>query len=281
MFEYATARLINQRGMLLIELMLAVALSLLISSYLVEMRITSQRSNHLQSALYQLQDTAKQAADVLRADIQAAGYIGCPRLSKNFHVLSYPPYSITAENKLIGSNETTLTILHASLSSVLLKKMLSNHLTLYVGKEANFTEGDILIISDCSQAEIFQADKVTTHQGQQKIVARQALRKNFYPDAEISRLEINTYFTAKTKHNNADGSAHYALFLENNRRYKTALVEGVRILTIRYSVASESNLVDLPASGIMDWSSVKGVAIEMEVAAQKIKKIRHVYVALR
>lgn len=271
----------NIKGLTLIELLLSITLGLVIMSFLFEIMLAGKQSDRLQTALQQIQVNANKAHYLLRRDIQAAGYIGCHRLSRDFHVLSYPPLSLTVDNQLNSQNENEITIRHASLQSVILKKMTADGMTLYTGAEIKFTDNETVVISDCEKAEIVQIAKINHYKNEQKIITSKPLRQIFLPNAEISKLEINKYFITKTTRKYADGSAIYALFVERYPSYKTELVEGIQEMHINYSILNETELIDLPASDIHDWSKVAGVTLNIKIFFPPITKILHLYVPLQ
>lgn len=266
-------------GTILIELMLAVALGLLLVSFLLGIYIASQRSYRLQAALTQIQDNAKTAITILKSDIRKAGYIGCPRLTHDFAVASYPPYSLTPQNKLVGG-DSEIIVRHVEFPGVVLNELMRDDLTLYTSMDVRFSAGDTLVISDCKAAEIFQVKKIFFLQHLQKIIPTHPLHNRYEPYAEISRLEVNKYLIAKTKRKNQDGSPVYSLFIEDINLYRTELVQGINRMQIFYSVDRGGKLIDTAADEIADWSKVVGVAIDLDLIAFPIKKTWHMYVAL-
>lgn len=65
-------------GFSLVELLIAMALSLLIISSATLVLINSQRSQALLQQQVRLQETARLAMDILRTDVRQAGFVGCP-----------------------------------------------------------------------------------------------------------------------------------------------------------------------------------------------------------
>ena len=268
----------NLKGETLIEWMITVAISLLIISSLVEIYLASQRGYHVQDALNHLQDNAKTASDFLKADIQHAGYIGCPLLTNDFPIATYSnEYSITPQNKLIGT-DTQLTVRRLTFPNVVLKNM-QDASTLYVSKEVTLHAGDILMISDCYHAEIFQAQTVSSSQSSQKIITTTPLQNKYELYAEVGEFTINTYYIDKSDHHEKDGSPIYSLFVKTIDG-KTELVAGIHHMQLAYSLYQEGKLIDVPANKVTDWSSIVGVAIDLDLHSSQINKTWHVYVAI-
>ena len=252
-------------GSILIELMLVMVIGLLLISFLLETYTTSKQSYALQSALSQLQDNAKTAIDILKSDIHKAGYIGCPYLSHDFVVHSpYPSYSLTSQNKLAGTI-AELIVRYMEFAGASLIKSMQDTETLYVNKTKRFAKGDILVISDCKQAEIFQVKEVVLLKDSLILIPMLPLQNRYERYAEIGRLIMNKYFIAKSKRHHQDGSPIYSLFVQDIKQNKTELVEDVDHMQIHYT-ERENNVV--------------GVAIELTLSSQSFKKSWHLYVSL-
>jgi len=278
MLIYFNQRFRKYLGTTLLELMLAMTLGLAIVSMLLEVYLVSKRNDQLQMALIRIQDNANRAISIMNAALQKAGHIGCSRLTKTFLVTAYPPYSITSTNKLIGKNNE-FTVRYAEISGDNLIAMHDPSI-LYTTTKIHFSPGDILMIADCTQAEIFQAADVFVSKSQQKIISSHPLRHPFTPHAEISRLKINNYFIAKTMRTNTDGTPIYSLFMEDIHRRKAELVENLTQMKLLYSIKQNGKLMDVSADNIADWSQVVGVSMAFNLVSEKIKKTWYAYIAL-
>lgn len=270
----------NIKGAILIELMMATGLSLLLLSFLLGIYLTSQHSYRLQAALNHIQDNAKTAIDILNSDIKKSGYIGCARLTVDFPMVSSVDYSLTPQNKLVGTHSEII-VRHAAFPSAELQETMHDAQTLDVSKETRFSAGDILLVSDCAHAEIFQAEAVSSSRASQKIIASHPLHHQFNQYAEVSCVEINKYFIAKTRRSNQDGSPVYSLFIEDISHHKTELVEGINRMQIHYYFVQKGKLTEISASQIDDGSKVAGIAINMELVSHPIKKTWYTFVSLR
>jgi type IV pilus assembly protein PilW len=266
-------------GSILIELMLAVTLGLMLVGFVFEMYLASQKSYRLQIALNHIQDNAKTAIDSLTDDIRKAGHIGCARLTNEFPIVSNVPYSITPQNKLIGSH-SELTVRYVEPHGVVLRESMIDNTTLYTTAEIHFSIDDIVVISDCKQADIFQVGEVVLSRGVQMIIPVHPLHHHYEQYAEIGRLAINHYAVAKKNRKNSDGTQVFSLFVDHIKQHKTEWVADINSLQLLYSVNQKGKLTDVPASAIEDWSNVVGVAIDVELVFPPIKKIWHAYVSL-
>lgn len=252
--------LTKQQGLTLIELMIALALGLLLLRILMGIYLSSQQSTHLQAALNQIEHNATIALSIIQTDISRAGQIGCARLSQDFPLVSYPPYSLTVENKLILSGSHQLTVRYADYPANTLLAAMQNDSRLIVSNEVAFKPGEIVVISDCRKAEIFKIEAVSENHGVQIIIPSSSLHYLFQKDAEISRLIVNSYYLAATKRKQINGTPIYALFRDSLNQQHEELVEGI----------DEMNFQAEP----------HGIAIKLNVSALAFKKDWYGYALL-
>ncbi len=245
-------------GFVLIELMLAVTLGLLLVSVIMQIYLANIGNYRLQRSLNHIQQNAKTAMDILTAEIHQAGYIGCARLTRDFPLISYPPYTLTYNNKISSLHTDEIIIRHAHFLGSILTESMRDAAILSVSGSVRFASGDILIISDCKQAEIFQAKEVKNTHGRQ-IIFSTPLHHQYEQYAEVSHLDMNTYFIADTHRRYADGTPVYSLYVKDIDQRKSELVEGIQQMHIH------SNLL--------------GVSIDFTVVAPPIKKVWHLYAA--
>lgn len=279
MFATFNSSLKIPKGMSVIELMLAMALGLTILSFLFEAYLAHHRSDQLQASLYEIQHNAKRAIALLNTAIKQAGYIGCPRLSPGFLIKPYSAYSITAKNKLVGEHNK-FTVRQAAFAANAVTETMQNNSELFISKKVKFSTRDILIISDCKHAELFQAASIVSFRSAQKLITRLPLYYRYSRDAEVSRLQINTYYIGKTKRKNANGMPIYALFRQDIKHHQLELVENITHMQLFYSIKSNGKIIDVTENAVTDWSQVLGMAISLELISATLQKTWPVYVSL-
>lgn len=277
MFTGNAKKLKIQCGFSLVEVMMASALSLLILSILFSVYISVQRSSQIQNALSLLENNGKLATTMLKTEIHKAGNMGCLRLTADFPITDYLPYTITAQNKLTGTGDA-FTVRYAETPNDMLVQSMQEMNVLYTNQDVLFMPNDILIISDCRHAEIFKIHKINRFHGMQKITTTFPLHNRFSKLAEISRLVINKYIIKRTNH--PDGGLPYSLFVENIFHHQTELVGGINKMFILYSVLINGKIIDLQATDISDWSKVMGVAIKLELISRSFKKNWYIYASV-
>ncbi|WP_097462272.1 PilW family protein [Mangrovitalea sediminis] len=79
---------LNQQGLSLVELMIALVLGLIISLGVINIFIQSKNTYQTQDAISQVQENARFALDFLARDIRMAGYTGCAQVMSTANAVS-------------------------------------------------------------------------------------------------------------------------------------------------------------------------------------------------
>lgn len=239
-------------GISLIEMLISLTLGILVLSCLIAIFTATEKNHKKLIALNTLQENLRIVTQILRSEIQYAGYIGCAKLNDEFMMVNHTSYLID-KNKIITTNQDvnthsdSITVMHADV-------MHSNLLRHYgeileVTASPVFAKGDTLIISDYQHAEIFQVKNSSLKNGIQKITAETQLVYHYDKSAEISRFMRNTYFI------------NQGLYVEDIHQNKTKLIDDISDMKIK--INKSTNII--------------GVEIEM-----MISKTKHIiYSALR
>lgn len=164
-----------QKGLSLVELMLAITLGLVLTAGVLQVVMSTKQSFNTQQALARVQENARLVMDALVADISAAGYMGCLPImdvdnKANVAVtntladqtMNYDFQTPVAGTEGGGANPDTLTVRRASESSAVpMVESLSaqNAETFKVDSgHPNYTslkQWDVVSLSDCSHASVF------------------------------------------------------------------------------------------------------------------------------
>ena len=90
----------NQRGLTLVELMIAMLLGLFLLGGLLQIFISSKQTNRMQEGLSRLQENGRFAMDFMTRDIRLAGFMGCSNRSM-IDLLLLPHYQPSLISQLI------------------------------------------------------------------------------------------------------------------------------------------------------------------------------------
>jgi len=99
-----TARPRRQRGFSIVEILLAMALSLILTLVVSQIYLGSKQTYLLQEAQSRLQENGRFALQILAKDIRRAGNMGCLSIKKTPVVLANPTPTITPATSIMGYN---------------------------------------------------------------------------------------------------------------------------------------------------------------------------------
>lgn len=103
------------RGLSLVELMVALVLSLVIGAAVLQMFLASKTTYSLQNAMARVQENGRFAVSFLASDIRMAGFMGCGNLNEITINVIANPAPIDAANPLgqiIGGQITWVQAMH-------------------------------------------------------------------------------------------------------------------------------------------------------------------------
>lgn len=286
------------RGLSLVELMVALVLSLVIGAAVLQMFLASKTTYSLQDAMARVQENGRFAVSFLASDIRMAGFMGCGNLNEITINVIANPAPIDAANPLgqiiggannVGSTNTwnavagtdVLSIRRASSAGVkLVGNMATDNANIQVANNSiGLIAGDTLFLSDCLSADLFRATNVSSGSSQTTIAhannmnTSNKLSKAYGDDAELLVFESITYFVRNTGRSTASGDPINALMVERrfaNRSDASAnaveLVDGVQDVQFEYGVATGTNMTATEyrtADAVTDWSRVVSVRFSL------------------
>lgn len=291
-----------QRGASLVEIMVALTLGLLLSAGLFQVYMSSKQSYRLQDALARRQEALRYATALLTRDLRMAGHRGCLRDSGqvqntlnspgnhlyNFglHVQGFDATAGTWTPTLdasIGSvvaGTDVLTVRTTSDTSVNITQEMPNvSADLKVQENLNpppfaTAGGDIVLITDCGGAAIFQITQYTVGGG--NIVhntgttltpgnATQNLGRRYPVGSEILRISTVSYFI----HESANGTGP-ALWRRRDTQTAEELVEGIENIQVQYGEDSDGDQVPdafRTAGAVGIWRNVTAVRLALLVSS--------------
>lgn len=237
-------RLIRQRGLSLVELMVAMLIGLIILAAVSTLFANSNKNYKTTDSLARLQENARTALQFITNDIRRAGYVGCMGSVDNVQVnlnggningIALTPFTGTEGG---GSVSDTLTLHYVDLStSVAVTASMqseSDVVTLTAGHP--FKQYDIVAVTDCDKTDVFQitnnaAGGTTLAHASGSLPApyqgngTATLSKAYSTDARIMKFSQLTYQIQ----NGANGRP--SLF-----RAGQELVEGIENMQLLYGV---------------------------------------------
>jgi type IV pilus assembly protein PilW len=250
----------RQRGLSLIQLMVALTIGALITTGLIQILISTKRTYRAQEAQARVQETGRFSMALVGYEIRMAGFMGCPNLDRvTPRVVAKPAPSPTfsATNFLQAYEAGTTAwtpILPAALSTATLGNdavtvhrgsdcsaylsaiMATDDTAINIASDSGcgFSAGDYLLISDCVNVDVFRASNVSssgeietiTHTTTNNTSAR--FSKSYGTDALIFKSQKTSFFVAP----GAGGQP--ALWRQLDTDAAQELVEGVEGMHLLY-----------------------------------------------
>jgi len=289
------------RGFTLIELMVAMTIGLFIIGGIVIAYTSSKQTYRVEEGLSRLQENGRYALETISRDIRMADYNGCysstitpvntlnssTAFAYNFAVgiegneaTSGSAWAPTLDTTISGASPPplggtdviTVRIARGTGTSPTSPFMGDNAASIHVDTGNGIMDSDILLISDCSGAAIFQATDgnpdtsgtVAHNLGASTPGnATKDLGKTFKSDAEIMKLETVTYYIAPS----ALATGNNSLWRKSGTKVPEELAEGVDNLQILYGEDTDADLtankyVKANSAGIV-MKSVMSVQISL------------------
>ncbi len=270
------AALRPQQGMTLVEVMIALAISMVLLTGVLQIMLSSKQTYRIQEGTARLQENGRFATQFLSEDLRMAGYSGCssgiipnnivdldgdgtPDGISDFSTdgllgfeYSGLPVTLTATETLTSaevlSDTDVIVIMYGSTDESLNLRgnMLSDNANIQVTSTDMFTTGDILLISDCMNSDIFAATSVskgaisTTIAHASNVNTTTKLSKAYGADAMVMSLVKTAYYIGT---NAAGVPALFRKRMVGANVQTEELVEGVENLQILYGE-------DLDADGV-------------------------------
>lgn len=273
----------GQSGFGLAELMIAMTLGLVLLGGIGYVYIGSRGAFRTTDNLSRLQENARYALDMMSRDIRMAGYVGCGNMASiPVHTIANPPVPPMAPgNALIGydngagwANPSTVaraagdvvSVMGAFSSGVNLTGNLApqNSNVQINGNPDAFQAGDVLVITNCVNADVVKATTVSTGSGTTVTIAHSNSSNTgnrigvYGPDAFVMRMNQYSYFIGT---NPAGNRSLYRVGLNGNAE---ELVENVWDMQFRYGLDTNNDgAVDSYSYTPGNWAQVVSVKVSL------------------
>jgi type IV pilus assembly protein PilW len=305
-------------GFSLIEIMVALGISLFIIAGIGYVYISSKQTYRTQDQLARLQENGRLAFEYLSRDIRMAGYWGCGtggmdsdvqytscptapkgKITNTLNSASTIPFNLSRYTEGfndVTSSFTTYPNVKTGTDVIIVRG--ADSLGLRVTKHVvagttppgaapvgtNPTSliagGDILMVTDCMTAAVFQASGVTSNSTQTTIAHAAGtspspgnsiadLCKNYVGGEVLKAFSRGYYIGTLDGSNQPTSTGRPALFRANFSNYQE-LVPGVENMQITYGVDTNNDyFVDAyqRADEVTQWAQVKNVRIELLLAS--------------
>lgn len=278
-----------QHGLSLVEMMIAITLGMILIAGVIQIFSSSKQTYRVQEAMGRLQENARFALDLLGHDLRMAGNLGCSSsVTPQNHVAALPdvgsgvrgfernmlPASVygnppvnplTSGSIIAGTDAMSITFAENALPII---NAGGNTIYLNAADGKTFSDGDIAIISDCRNAEIFEINNVNNGQ----LTSATSLSNSYHSDAQIGTLYSAIYYIAKDTNTGLRNLYRRRLRAEQQQNGGTkinvvseALVEGVEDMQIVYGedVNGDGNTLRYVTAAQADMKKVVSLRVNL------------------
>lgn len=279
-------RFVKQQGLSVVEVMVAMLLSLILIGGVIQVFATNRVVARTQSESARVQENGRIALDILTDEIRMAGFQGCTNLDQvvpNSIVSPAGSVNFTSDNAINGyeysggswtpalttppanvvDGTDLVEIRAASCTAYLTGQMSTDNANIQIGvnNTCDFQAGDIVVISDCQSADIFKATSVseggaiTTIAHANSTNTTNRLTRPYGTDATVSKYEVVQFYVRE----NAYGipALYEARGVDGST--VTELVEGVEDMQATYGEDTNNDgTADAyqEAANVANWSNV-------------------------
>jgi len=267
------------RGVSMVEFLVAITLSIVVSTGLVTLLSANKTTYTIQDNLARIQESGRYLRYMLGLDIRMAGFMGCddmvshapinlinnPSQAQEFSldtaVHGYeatddanPVWSpalpawitdnIAGGTALVnGSDILVIRQIAPNLTPVTVN-MATNSDNVSVANRFAIAPGDILIVTDCEDTDIIKASTGTSNTVINHTTADNTtsqLSKAFQIDARVGHLRTYIYYVKDTGRTNMNGQTIRALYRQDINGNEAELIPGVERLQVRYGLDTTGN----------------------------------------
>ena len=313
-------------GFTLVEIMVALTVSLILMVGIMQLFVGNKQTSRLGSGVGEVQQAGNVAIELLAENMRMAGYVGCSKKAPLTVSAMNPPFAVGPEmtgsfipavagfsvaagawapavptNWGVGAipinNSDVLQINYGSAQNVPIAANMASSADNVVipGNPDNAAVGDIFVIGDCGNIDIFRISSVTTagantslgHNATQNNSATLSKAYTLTSNADLTfgqasgvqaiRFSSSTYFVRATNRLAADGSVIFALYRQNTSGTNGGaappaeeLIEGVERMQVWYGQRQDINNINyLPATAVTNWPQVISVRIALLVSSRE------------
>lgn len=286
----------NQKGLTLVEIMIAITLSLVLLAGIIQVFLSTRQSYNIQQALSRVQENARLVTDVMLRDITSSGYMGCLGASDNvINTLADQAGDFAFATAIEGveggaGNPDSITIRRVSEGTAIpvAQPMTNQTSSIVLDKEhmnfASLQQWDVVTVSDCAGAAVFMiTDAPDADTGEiahdSGVVADSGINEG-QSNATTDLQRIFGSDSATTAKIYRVGSTSYQVQASESGNGTSLfttpggeLVEGVEDLQIQYGIANTPPNSTTPtiaeqyvdADEVTNWNDVMSVRITFVV----------------
>lgn len=300
-----------QKGFSIVELMIAITLSLLLGIGIFQVFTSNQESARLTQALVEVQDTGRLSLDLIARDIRNAGYWGCAggldRVSStidtggtdydaDIHGIGAAGTGggVSALDDVAAGTDVYGVAVVEGTDVLQLRSMASDGISinqpmptvsanLFVSDNNSFSQGEVLAVSDCQSADVFQVSTINNNAGSDNLQHAQgntvnpgnstgSLSRQYGIGSQVLRPTFRSYFL------NEQAGVRRLMF-RNEQDVTTVFADNVEDFQLMFGVDSTGDGVadifvsgttidnEIAGAGTYDYDDVLTIEVRLRVAS--------------
>ena len=271
----------KQQGLTLVELIIALLISLILTLGIIKIFQQHKLTNNLQQQLSRTQENSRIALSTLLTDIRGSGFIGCKSRSNTHQnietniIANSVPNNFNFNKSIIGhkyingswdkllnkipSNIETKAEALSTLSSLdcgaytMSNSYSDEGLKINLDNSCNFKKNELAAISDCESIDIFRISNIPTasnninpviilsHGGEEKNITSE-LSKSYAANSKVYKVISTLYYIGKDASNlDENGNKISTLYVKKNQSNSLGLVAGVTDLQLSFGLDTDNN----------------------------------------
>lgn len=306
--------LIKQSGLSLLEILVALVISLFLLGGIVQVYLGNRTAYRFTDAISRIQENGRFALDTFTSDVRMAGFMGCvpfhsdengtysgntPYIQNHlnsandtvgkYDFINQPAFTAADDNGLNNSDTLTLKGAKAGQSTFVETLAHPGSGAIKVDTSVGFQANDIVLITNCQSANIFQIDSATEDEANPGVITlthtttgsdpgNVNIPKNLCSDGHClyskdespyEAYKATAFALQAVKYEittSADGEP--SLFRKVNNNEAELLIEGVEQLQFKFGIDTDSDGFAnqyLDSTDVADMRQVKSIRIALVV----------------
>jgi type IV pilus assembly protein PilW len=289
----------RQQGLSLVELMVALVISVFLLGGVVQVYTANKSTYRFSEAMSRIQENARYALDTMARDLRMAGFWGCATFdpddpsniqnnldpagagydSEIHDFIGQPPVEGTENDGLNGSDSIRVRGSQPGQANVVAPYNSPTSAQIFINQADFVAPGDIVMLTNCKGADIFQVTNVTNGGGtaQQSVVHNSGagspgnssggggcpgvnpncLSQTYGGDSSLLKLQSARYYIAP-------GASGEPALWRNLNGTDQELIDGVEQLQILYGIDTDDNKTPnqyVTSDNVGDWNQVVAVRL--------------------
>lgn len=293
----------KQRGLTLVELMIAMTIGLLLLGGITSIMISSRQTYRVNEALSRMQDNSRYAFQVLSRDIRMAGYFGCvgsdvdPTNTLNgptdflwnfkqtiygYEATSATTWNLTPDSSITSplGGRDIIVVRGASGDGTSAAIKIANHTggsppgsaNIKVSEGSGLAAGDVLMASDCLGTAVFQVTKCCAESPGFDNIVHNTGSTGIVPGNSTNDLGKDytggevLKVTTRSYYIRTNGTGRPALYRKVGTADAEEVVEGIENMQIEYGEDTNGDItadIYRKADAVANWSKVVSVRVNL------------------